>query len=156
MVKRLVLAGALIVALAGCSTSETPAAAKPAAKKLLKVMDESRKMPLENRVSSGTVPDHAMGKEWLPGGTVAHYKKGNKEWDLFLVEGGAVDAPLWLLKYFKELDESKVVPSFGGYYGLDKGKPTFIFTKGTFLAGVVGLPQAEADLVARPFAARVN
>ena len=120
-------------------------------------IDESRKMPLENRVSAGVVDDHILGRQWLPGGTLGHYKKGAKEWDLILVKAdSAATAAVWLLDYKKELDGSKVVPSFGGFFGSDKGRPAFVFTKGAWFAGVMGLTEADADVVARPFASRIN
>ena len=39
---------------------------------------------------------------------------------------------------------------------LDGETPVFVFPKGKFVAGVVGLPHEEADLLAREFAARLN
>ena len=60
------------------------------------------------------------------------------------------------LDYKKELADSKVVPSFGGFFGSDKGRAAFVFTKGGWFAAVMGLPEAEADAVARPFALRMN
>ena len=142
--------------LTGCVSTEAP---KPAAAPVKRAapVDESRKMPLENRVSVGVVDDHALGKSWLPGGTVGHYKKGTQEWDLILVKANSsATAAGWLLDYKKELDGSKVVPSFGGFYGTDKGRPAFVFTKGAWFAAVMGLTEADADAVARPFALRIN
>ena len=113
-------------------------------------------MPLENRVSAGVVDDHSLGRSWLPGGTVAHYKKGAKEWDLILVKAeSASKAAVWLLDYKRELDGAKVIPSFGGFFGVDKGRPAFVFTKGAWLAFVIGLAEADADTVGRTFAARL-
>ena len=143
-----------MVLLAGCSPAPEPP--KPAAKHVAPV-DESRKMPLENRVSAGIVDDHMLGRQWLPGGTLGHYKKGAKEWDLILVKAASpTTAAGWLLDFKRELDGSKVVPSFGGFYGTDKGRPAFVFTKGGWFAAVTGLTEAEADVVARPFALRIN
>lgn len=114
-------------------------------------------MPLENRVSADVVPDHMLGREWLPGGTLGHYKTGSREWDLILVKADSpMTAASWLLDYKKELAGSKLVPSFGGFSGSDKGRPAFVFTKGAWLAAVMGLPETEADAVARPFALRIN
>ena len=144
-----------LVVLAGCSTeAPKPAAVVPA--KHAKPTEESRKMPLENRVSAGVVDDHMLDRPWLPGGTLGHYKKGAKEWDLILIKADSpAKAADWLLDYKKQLDGSKVVPSFGGFYGTDKGRPAFVFAKGAWFAGVMGLPEAEADPVARPFALRI-
>ena len=114
-------------------------------------------MPLENRVSAGVVDDHMLDRAWLPGGTLGHYKKGAKEWDLILMKADSpTAAAVWLLDYKRELDGAKLVPSFGGFYGTDKGRPAFVFTKGAWFAAVMGLSEAEADVVARPFALRIN
>ena len=145
----------LVLMASGCSSTPPPAGAPGA--KHAKPIDESRKMPLENRVSAGTVEDHMLDRLWLPGGTLGHYKKGAKEWDLILIKA---DSPMaaagWLLDYKKELEGSKLIPSFGGFFGTDKGRPAFVFTKGAWFGAVMGLPEAEADTVARPFALRMN
>jgi hypothetical protein len=119
-------------------------------------------MPTENRVSSAVVADHILDRQWLPGGTVGHYKSGARQWDLILVKSDSpATAAGWLLDYKKELDGAKLVPSFGGFFGTGtlgsgKGRPVFVFTKGNWLAAAIGLPQADADRVARVFAARFN
>ncbi|HEY3742939.1 MAG TPA: hypothetical protein VGL53_23995 [Bryobacteraceae bacterium] len=147
-----------VLLLSGCS-NPTPPAAAPVAKHAAPT-DESRKMQPEHRVSSEVVADHLFDREWLPGGTVGHYKNGAKQWDLVLIKSdSSATAADWLLDYKKELDGSKLIPSFGGFFGTEtqgkyKGRPVFIFTKNDWLAAVVGLPQADADAVARVFAAR--
>ena len=147
----------VLVLLVGCSsTPDAHKAVSPVRAKHPPPIEESRKMPLENRVSAGTVADHMLDREWLPGGTTGHYKKGAKEWDLILVKADSpTTAAIWLLDYKKELEGSKLVPSFGGFYGTDKGRPAFVFTKGAWFAAVMGLVEAEADVVARPFALRL-
>ncbi len=114
-------------------------------------------MPLENRVSTALVHDHMLSRQWLPGGTTAHYKSRAKEWDLVLVKANSPStAAIWLLDYKNELEGSKVIPSFGGFFGSDKGRPAFVFTKGAWFAAVMGLSEADADVVARPFALRIH
>ena len=51
---------------------------------------------------------------------------------------------------------AKLVPSFGGYFGQDNGRPVFVFTKNAWIAGVVGLPEKQADTEARTLAGRLN
>jgi hypothetical protein len=148
----LCLALALLV---GCS--EAPKQAPVAPVKHVAPTDESRKMPLENRVSTSIVDDHMLDRQWLPGGTLGHYKKGNKEWDLVLIKAASPAAAAdWLLDYKNELNGSKVIPSFGGFFGTDKGRPAFVFTKNAWFAGVIGLSEADADAVARVFASRIS
>jgi hypothetical protein len=71
------------------------------------------------------------------------------------VTGDTEKASFVLLDAKGALADAKYVPSFGGYYGMDGDTPWFVFAKGKYFAGIVGLPQEEADLVARDFAARV-
>jgi len=147
----------VLMVLAGCSSPSTETPKPAAAVKHPAPTDESRKMPIENRVSSNIVEDHMLDRQWLPGGTLAHYKNGAREWDLVLLRANSPAAAAhWLLDYKKELDGAKVIPSFGGFFGSDKGRPVFMFTKGSWLAGVIGLPESEADAVARVFASRIS
>ena len=103
------------------------------------------------------VENHVLGKELLPGGNVARYKKGSKEYELFAVKTNSTSAAAVLLFDLKNTFASpKFIPHFGGFFGKDGDTDTFIFAKGMWLAGVRGLPEAEADAVAREFAARLD
>lgn len=98
-----------------------------------------------------------MGKPFMPGGTLAHYKKGAKEYEMFVAKlPSATDAAIILPDWRKALTDAKLVPSFGGYFGQDAGRPIFVFTKGPWIAGVVGLQEKEADQQARLLAAQLN
>ena len=68
----------------------------------------------------------------------------------------ATDAAIALANWEMTLQGAQLVPSFGGYFGTDAGRPLFVFPKDTWLAGVVGLPQKQADLQARVLASRLN
>src|ERR1700709_1167832 len=95
----------VLILLAGYSSGPEPAKPVAPAVKHAAPADESRKMPLENRVSAGVVDDHMLDREWLPGGTLGHYKRGGKEWDLILVRASSpATAADWLLDYKKELN----------------------------------------------------
>ncbi len=50
---------------------------------------------------------------------------------------------------------AEIVASFGGYFGGDPPSQVFVFTKGDWIAGVVGLDRDQADAAARPLAARL-
>jgi hypothetical protein len=118
-----------------------------------KPADETRKFPKAGFVKSEVVPKGIMGKAFLPGGTVAHYKSGKKEYDMFAAKAASpTAAAIGLADYRKALKDPKLIPSFGGYFGDDGGKPTFVFTKGAWVLGVRGLAQKEADLQARVLA----
>ena len=89
--------------------------------------------------------------------TLAHYKKGATEYDMFIAKlPSAMDAAILLPDWSKSLTGAKLVPSFGGYFGQDAGRPVFVFAKGIWIAGVAGLPEKEADTQARSLAGRLN
>ena len=103
------------------------------------------------------VDKELMGKPFMPGGTLARYKKGKKEYEMFVTKlATATDAAILLPDWRKALTDSKLVPSFGGYFGQDAGRPVFVFSKGAWIAGIAGLPEKEADAEARILAARLN
>jgi hypothetical protein len=97
-----------------------------------------------------------MGKTFMPGGTVATYKKGKTEWTLFVAQcPNAIDAAIRLPDWRKALTNAKLEASFGGYFGQDGGAPVFVFAKGAWIAGVKGLPEKDADAQARLLAAKL-
>ncbi len=103
------------------------------------------------------VPDHVLGKEYLPGGNVGKYKAGGKEYEMFLIKtGGSQDAALLVFDIKKDLKDSKLIPHFGGYFGQDNGRGVFVFAKNAWLVGIAGLGEKDADAVAREFAARLQ
>jgi hypothetical protein len=122
-----------------------------------KVADSSSVFPKDNLTGTEVVPNHLLGKAFMPGGTLAHYKKGKVEFDMFVTKlGTATDSAILLPDWRKALTDAKLVPSFGGYFGNDAGRPVFVFTKGPWVAGVAGLPLSDADTQARPLAAALK
>ena len=79
------------VAMISCSSPPKEAAA-PAAKQAerRKPADESQRFPDTDRVQTKVVDEHLLDKPFMPGGTLAHYKKGKQEYDLF---AGKADSP---------------------------------------------------------------
>jgi hypothetical protein len=148
-----------IVLLGGCSgTREAPPATaekKPAP--AARPPDESRRFPSTNQVKIELVDNHLLGKDFLPGGNLADYEREGKKYRQFLITCKSPDQATFLMMDFKsQLREAKFIGHFGGYFGLDGETPVLMFPRNNFLAGIVGLPQEEADLVARDFAARLN
>ncbi len=136
---------------------------KPAAEPIKKVeappkpADESRRFPKTNLIDTIVVEKQLLGKPFMPGGTLAQYKKGKTEYDMFIAKTPSPnDAALILPDWRKALADAKLVPSFGGYFGRDEGRPIFVFTKGPWIAGIAGLPEKEADQEARKLAAALN
>jgi hypothetical protein len=151
------LAGALAVLSAcGSPPAHEPAQNAPAAAPI-KPQDESRRFPLADQVSMRLVDDHVLGKDFLPGGNVAEYRRRGKTYQQFLVHAKSPEAAALLLFDFKgHLHAAKFLPHMGGYFGMDGATPVYIFPKGAYLAGFVGLAEKDADLTARQFAARLD
>jgi hypothetical protein len=118
---------------------------------------ESRCFPKANLVETKVVDKEFLGKPFMPGGTLVRYKKGKTEYEMFAARlPSALDAAILLPDWDKALAGSKLIPSFGGYFGQDSGRSVFVFSKGAWIAGIVGLPGKEADLTARTLAGQLN
>lgn len=126
-------------------------------------IDETRRFPATNLVDTRLVDQHLLGKPFMPGGTLANYKKGKIAYNMFLAKLPSPDAAAFLLLDWKKaLTDAHLIPSFGGYFGRDDhdgnvaGRPVFVFSKGAWIAGVVGLAEKDADPQARALAAHLN
>jgi hypothetical protein len=150
-----IAAAALLISCGAEPKPSAPEPAKPAA--VSKPADESRRFPLLNRVDTQVVENQLLGKSFMPGGTLAHYRRGKIEYSMFIAKlPTARDAAFLLLDWNKAMTGSKIIPSFGGYFGQDAGRPVFVFAKGAWIAGVAGLPEKDADLAARTLAAHLD
>lgn len=147
---------AALFLLGGCGGSTEKKAEAPVKKKPA-IADETQRFPAEGRVEAKVVEDHVLGREFLPGGNVAHYKRGKQEFDMFLIRTSVPEAAaLLLFDYKKRMENPKLIAHFGGYYGKDGDRMVFVFAKGPWVAGVAGLPEKDADMAARELAARLN
>ena len=152
---RLILTG-LGILLLSCAPEPKPAAA-PVKAQPAKPPDESRRFPKPNQVQTEVVAEHLMGKPFLPGGTIARYKKGAAEYEMFLAKlASPTDAAIALLDWKKTLTDPQLIPAFGAYYGKDGGRPVFVFTKGLWVAGIAGLELKDADPPARILAGQIE
>ncbi len=149
-------AAVLAAALTACGPEAKPAP-EPQKAAAPKPADESRHLPKAGLVESHVVDRQLLGHAFMPGGTLGHYKTGKAEFDMFIAKlPSAQDAAFLLPDWSKALANSTLVPSFGGYFGDDAGRPVFVFSKGAWIAGVAGLPQKEADSQARGLAGMLN
>ena len=138
------------------SCGEQKPAPVPAVKKSA-IQDESMRFPTKDLVDVKQIDEALMGKTFLGGGNLGHYKRGKTEFDLFLAKStGAEAAALVLFDYKKALANAKFLPYFGGYFGKDGDREVFVFSKGPWIAGISGLPEKDADALAREFASRIN
>ena len=126
-----------------------PAAAKP--------LDELQRLPKPNLVESHVVDKELLGKPFMPGGTLGHYKKGAHEYDIFVGQlARPNDAAFLLIEWKKALTQAHYLASYGGHFGMDAGRPVFVFTKGRWIAGIAGLAEKDGDAEARVLAAALN
>jgi hypothetical protein len=151
----LALAAALLIS---CGAEPKPAAPEPTKQAAApRPADETRRFPILNRVDTQVVDSQILGKPFMPGGTLAHYKRGKIEYSMFIAKAPtAQDAAFLLLDWNKAMPGAKIIASFGGYFGEDAGRPVFVFAKGAWIAGVAGLPEKDADLAARTLAAHLD
>lgn len=149
---------ALALLGAGCGSPGKPPAVEASRKAAaVKPFDESHRFPRQDQLRMELLDEKMLGKEFLPGGNLATYEKGKLRYQMFLVKSsGPEAAALLLFEYKGRLEKPKLIPHFGGYFGIDGGKPAFIFPKKSYLAGILGLPEPDADRLARSFAARID
>jgi hypothetical protein len=156
---RLLLPIAVMI-LAGCGSSPQPAARTteaPPATAPAPVKDLTSLLPSAGRVSARVVPDHILDEPKLPGGSLGDYAVGGRKYQLFIVESdNAQNAALTLLDIKGALQNPEYLPNFGGYFGTHGTQPVFVFAKLQYLAGVAGLPQKDAEPIARTLAARLR
>ncbi|HYM13557.1 MAG TPA: hypothetical protein VEU62_22645 [Bryobacterales bacterium] len=156
--KRACLAAGALAVMCACGGSQPiqpPQSASQAAPE--KPVDESRRFPLADQVSMTLVDNHLLGKDFLPGGNVAEYKRRGMTYQQFLIHSKSAEAAALLLFDFKShLGGAQFLPHMGGYFGMDGATPVYLFQKGPYLAGLAGLPEKEADPLARQFAARLE
>jgi hypothetical protein len=154
----LALVVTLAALLASCGDGPKPSAPVSVKKAAApKPADESRRFPKANLVETKVVDKELLGKPFMPGGTLARYRKGKTEYEMFMARlPSALDAAILLPDWDKSLAGSKLIPSFGGYFGQDAGRPVFVFSKGAWIAGIAGLPEKEVDAPARTLAGQLN
>jgi hypothetical protein len=140
VIRLLPFAAALL--LAACGSQPKPAA------------NEFQQLPAAGQVSSQQVSGHILGKPFLPGGTLAHYKTATAEYDMFVAPFPShTDASIALANLEGTIQGAKLVKGMDGYFGSDAGRPIFVFPMDRWIGGVLGLSQAEAEQAARRLAA---
>lgn len=154
------IAACAAVTMLSCGSEPPPAARESAPKAEApppKPPDESRRFPTAKLVGTKVIEKQLLGKSFMPGGTLATYKKGRLDYEMFVARmPSPTDAAVLLLDWKKALSDAKLVPSFGGYFGQDAGRSVFVFSKGSWIAGVAGLPEKQADAQARLLAAELD
>ncbi|MCW5966667.1 MAG: hypothetical protein KIT83_21695, partial [Bryobacterales bacterium] len=82
--------------------------------------------------------------------------KGASTYQQFLLKAHNSGMAAVYLGYVKDaMPTRKFVAGFGGYYGEIDGKPVFVFVKGEYVTGLVGLTLEQADAEGRLIAVRI-
>jgi hypothetical protein len=142
----------LALVLAGCGSSapEKKAEAPPPAPT---IKDNTAQLLPLNRTGAKIVPNHLLGLNALPGGTLGEYDDKGTKYDLFIIEtGSAQDAAILLLDLKAALKDPAYISWMGGYFGTTANGPVYTFAKGKYLTGVTGLSEDKADPIARQLA----
>jgi hypothetical protein len=146
----------VVAALALAACSSAPEAKKAAAPPPPLVKDNTSLLLAMNRTGMRTIPNHLLGKDALPGGTIGDYAEDGTKYQLFIIETpSAQDAAILLLDLKATLKEPAYIAWMGGYFGTDSNGFVYSFAKTKYLAGVVGLPEDKADPIARQLAVRL-
>lgn len=147
---------ALLAITFACSPSQPPKTETKAIPSHEPPTDLAAKFPSTGQVKIQLIPDHLLGKDYLPGGNLADYKTSAGEYQMFLIKtADAQKAAFLLLDWKTAHPDAKYLAHMGGYYCLDNGRPVYLFAKTVYLAGLVGLTEEKADPEARRFAARL-
>lgn len=148
------------LATIGCGTSApTRPAANAQPPKTAITKDESNLFPSAGRVATQVYPDLMMNKQFLPGGTMAEFTAANgageyREFLVHLADGR--NASFMLQDYKKVLQNPTYEADKAACFGTDDGQPTYVFARGPYLAGIVGLPKDRAEAAAKELADRLS
>ena len=113
-------------------------------------------LPPAHLVDSKAVPDHLLAKSLAAGGVLGNYRDAAGAYQLLLVRCASNDKAAFLLLDVKKLmGEPHYLAHMGGFAGKKEGQWFYMFAKGPFIAVVQGKPEAQADVLARVFAARL-
>ncbi len=152
---RLVWLVATIAILGGCAPKPRQASQKSSVTGGT-ATDASALLPKEGVVAVKVVQKELLGKSFMPGGTLARYQRGKVAYEIFLSElPTPTDAAIVLAHWDEALKNLKLVRSLDAYYGIDTGRPTYVFAKGPWIAGITGLSEQAADREARMLAERL-
>lgn len=143
------------------SCSAPPAAEKaevrpPALPDLPNPVAEDVKFPKPNRKSIEVVPSRLLGYSFLGGGNLASYEAAKKTYKLFTIRcRNPQQAGSYIFDIKSQLKEPRFVASYGGYFSDMPEGPLFVFARGSYIAGIVGLSEPEAIEAGKEFAARL-
>ena len=151
-----ILAASVLAAIlgSGCGRSSEANSQPP---KEATTKDESSLFLSAGRVATQVYPDHMMNKQFLPGGTMAEFQGDKGEYREFLVHLQDGKKAAFLLQDYKKVLQNTADNTDGAaYFGTDDGQPTYVFVRGPYLAGIVGLSQDQAQAVAKQWSDKLS
>jgi hypothetical protein len=160
--KKAVALALLSIALAACSSAPEPATTPPSAIPPpaipAKVADHTHLFPDDGKVSATVVGDHILDMKAMPGGSLAEYEVKGKKYRMFIIDADSTqNAAFMMLDMKGEMKKDpEYIPYMGGYFGTYGDQPFYCFAKLHYLAGIEGLPKAQADPLARELAAQLR
>ena len=152
------LAGLMMLGLLACGPApapvETKATTAPAPKR---VPDHTSVLPDEHKISTQVVPDHILGIQAIPGGSLGDYEDKGKKYEIFIIDADSnQNAAFMMLDVKAQMKDTSYIAYIGGYFGTYQDKPLYVYSKGHYVAGVWGLPRAQADKISIALAANLH
>ncbi len=148
---------ALILATLSCGPAPQPESPKPPSlPDLPRAIAEDVRFPSLNRKSIAVVNAPMLGLSYLAAGNLAQYEAAGKPYKLLTIRcRSAQQAGVYIFDIKNQMKEPKFVASYGGYFSNTSAGPLFVFAKGTYIGGIVGLPEEEAIQTGKEFASRI-
>jgi len=149
---------AVMMLLASCgSAPPAEVAKKPALPDLPRPIAEDVRFPSPNRKDIRVVDKQLLGLDYLGGGNLAGYDTGKKKYKLLLIRcRNATQAGNYIFDIKNSMEAPKFVASYGGYFAeKTPAGALFVFAKGSYIGGIVGLSEEDAIQTGKEFAARI-
>jgi hypothetical protein len=141
--------------LGGCGNSSSSSDIKPP--KVATNKPEPDLFPVDGRIATQYYSDHVLDKRFLPAGTVAAYNDAKgpyREFVVHLQQGG--NASFLLQDYKNALKDPEYLSNESACFGTDNGTPIYVFARGPYLAGIVGLPKDRAEVAAKELGGKLT
>jgi hypothetical protein len=156
-VKSILLIAAVVLAGCGASSEQAKTEAKSEPAPAPHVADHTAVLPQKGLTASRVVPDHILDVKKLPGGSLGEYTVKGKSYQIFIVDAETNQKAAFVLLDVKAtLQNPEYIAYMGGYAGSDGNREIYAFAKKQYVAGVVGLPKAQADPIAIELASHLN
>lgn len=140
-----------------CGSPPAEVAKTPALPDLPKPIADDVRFPSAHRKQVQVIEKQLLGLPYLGGGNLAEYDTGKQQYKLLLIRcRNATQAGSYIFDIKNQMNSPTFVASYGGYFDAKTAAgPLFVFAKGSYIGGVVGLSEADAIQAGKEFAARI-